>query len=132
MTFLRVMTLNNLYCVPQDEIEFFSDVWANRAAFNVNTLKRYDADIIGLQEFEPIHWATYQQELDGYQSAMPMSTVPAPPSSGKSSASSCLPAAFSRCRAATSPTLPTSKTKSCWKPPGCNCAAGRATSSSFL
>ena len=70
MTFLRVMTLNNLYCVPEDEIEFFSDVWANRAAFNVKTLKRYDADIIGLQEFEPIHWATYQQELDGYQSAM--------------------------------------------------------------
>ena len=34
MTFLRVMTLNNLYCVPEDEIEFFSDVWANRAAFS--------------------------------------------------------------------------------------------------
>ena len=48
MTFLRVMTLNNFNSVPPDEIECFSDVWANRAAFNVATLKRYDPDIIGL------------------------------------------------------------------------------------
>ena len=67
MTFLRVMTLNNLDFVPDGEIEFFSDVWADRAAFNVKTLKRYDADVIGFQEFEPVHWATYQQELGGYE-----------------------------------------------------------------
>ncbi len=70
MTFLRVMTLNNFNAVPEDEIEFYSDVWANRAAFNVKTLKRYDPDVIGLQEFEPVHWAAYQQELGGYQHAI--------------------------------------------------------------
>jgi endonuclease/exonuclease/phosphatase family metal-dependent hydrolase len=70
MTFLRVMTLNNFNSIPADEIEFYSDVWANRAAFNVKILKRFDPDIIGLQEFEPEHWATYQQELDAYQGAI--------------------------------------------------------------
>lgn len=70
MTFLRVMTLNNFNSVPDDEVECFSDVWANRAAFNVKTLKRYDPDILGLQEFEPVHWATYQQELSGYAHAI--------------------------------------------------------------
>jgi endonuclease/exonuclease/phosphatase family metal-dependent hydrolase len=70
MTFLRVMTLNNSNSVPEDEIEFLSDVWANRAAFNVKTIKRYDPDIIGFQEFEPLHLTTYQQELGGYQHAI--------------------------------------------------------------
>jgi endonuclease/exonuclease/phosphatase family metal-dependent hydrolase len=70
MTFLRVMTLNNFNSVPEDEIECFSDVWANRAAFNVKTLKRYDPDILGLQEFEPVHGATYQQEMEGYGHAI--------------------------------------------------------------
>ena len=38
MTFLRVMTLNNFNTVSEADIECFSDVWANRAAFNVKTL----------------------------------------------------------------------------------------------
>ena len=66
MTFIRVMTLNNFNTIPAAYVENFSDVWANRAAFNVRTLKRYDPDLIGFQEFEPEHWATYQQELSGY------------------------------------------------------------------
>ena len=66
MTFLRVMTLNNFNTLAAADIEYFSDVWANRAALNVKTLKRYNPDLIGLQEFEPEHWATYQQELSGY------------------------------------------------------------------
>ena len=66
MTFLRVMTLNNFNTLPETEIEYFSDLWANRSAFNVKTLKRYAPDLIGFQEFEPVHWATYQQELSGY------------------------------------------------------------------
>lgn len=70
MTFLRVMTLNNFNSIPEDDIEHFSDVWANRAAFNVKTLKRYDPDIIGFQEFEPVHWATYRQELGGCEDAI--------------------------------------------------------------
>jgi endonuclease/exonuclease/phosphatase family metal-dependent hydrolase len=61
------MTLNNFNTVPEGEIEYFSDIWANRADFNVKTLKRYASDVIGLQEFEPIHWATYQQDLPEYE-----------------------------------------------------------------
>ena len=37
MTFVRVMSLNNLNTIPAEYIEHFSDVWANRAAFNVIT-----------------------------------------------------------------------------------------------
>jgi endonuclease/exonuclease/phosphatase family metal-dependent hydrolase len=70
MTFVRVMTLNNLNAIPEADIEYFSDVWANRAAFNVKTLKRYAPDVIGFQEFEPVHWATYQQELREYRHAI--------------------------------------------------------------
>lgn len=70
MTILRVMTLNNFNTIPEADIEYVSDVWANRAAFNVKTLKRYDSDLIGFQEFEPEHWATYQQELVGYDAVI--------------------------------------------------------------
>lgn len=66
MTFIRIMTLNNFNTLPVADIEYFSDLWANRAAFNVKTLNRYNPDLIGFQEFEPVHWATYQQELSGY------------------------------------------------------------------
>lgn len=71
MTFIRVMTLNNFNTIPEADIECFSDVWANRAAFNVKTLKRYEPDLIGFQEFEPEHWATYQQELSDYHQLLP-------------------------------------------------------------
>lgn len=70
MTFIRLMTLNNFNTIPATEIEAVSDIWANRAAFNVQTLKRYNPDVIGLQEFELIHWATYQQELGGYEAVI--------------------------------------------------------------
>lgn len=70
MTFLRLMTLNNFNTVAEDEIEHFSDIWANRADFNVKTLKRYRPDVIGLQEFEPIHWVTYQQALPEYEALL--------------------------------------------------------------
>ena len=63
MTFLRVMTLNNFNTLPETEIEYFSDLWANRSTFNVKILKRYAPDLLGFQEFEPVHWATYQQEM---------------------------------------------------------------------
>jgi endonuclease/exonuclease/phosphatase family metal-dependent hydrolase len=70
MTLLRVMTLNNFNTISEEYIEHFSDVWANRAAFNVKTIKRYRPDVIGFQEFEPEHWATYRQELTGYGHAI--------------------------------------------------------------
>lgn len=64
------MTLNNFNTIPEADMENVSDVWANRAAFNVKTLKRYQPDLIGFQEFEPVHWATYRQELTGYGHAI--------------------------------------------------------------
>lgn len=66
MTNIRVMTFNLFNTVPDDQVEHFSDIWANRAAFNVKTIKRYDPDVIGFQEFEPVHWATYRKELADY------------------------------------------------------------------
>ena len=72
MTFIRVMTLNNFNTIPEADVEHFSDVWANRAAFNVKTLKRYNPDVIGFQEFESEHWTTYQQELTGYDQVLPI------------------------------------------------------------
>jgi endonuclease/exonuclease/phosphatase family metal-dependent hydrolase len=63
---IRAMSFNIFNAIPDDEIEYFSDLWANRADFNVKTIKRYDPDIIGFQEFEPVHWDTYRESLDGY------------------------------------------------------------------
>ncbi|MEZ4860990.1 MAG: endonuclease/exonuclease/phosphatase family protein [Caldilineaceae bacterium] len=71
MTFIRIMTLNNFNTTPAADIEHVSDVWANRAAFNVKTIKRYEPDLIGFQEFEPEHWATYQHEFTDYQTILP-------------------------------------------------------------
>jgi endonuclease/exonuclease/phosphatase family metal-dependent hydrolase len=66
-THLRLMTFNIfLTTLPADEIEFFSDVWANRSAFNVATIRRYRPDVIGFQEFDHGHWQTYQTELADY------------------------------------------------------------------
>jgi endonuclease/exonuclease/phosphatase family metal-dependent hydrolase len=64
------MTFNIFNTVPDDEIEHFSDHWANRAAFNVKTIKRYDPDLIGFQEFEPVHRATYRETLPDYAHAI--------------------------------------------------------------
>jgi endonuclease/exonuclease/phosphatase family metal-dependent hydrolase len=60
------MTFNIFNTIPDDEVEFFSDLWANRSAFNAKTIKRYDPDLIGFQEFEPVHRATYQETLPEY------------------------------------------------------------------
>ncbi len=66
MTRVRVMTFNIFNSVPDEELRFYSDVWANRSEFNVKTIKRYDPDLIGFQEFQPIHRATYEKHLSGY------------------------------------------------------------------
>lgn len=64
---IRVMTFNIFQSPLQEEdIQFFSDVWANRADFNVATIKRYKPDIIGFQEFCPDHWQTYREQLSEY------------------------------------------------------------------
>jgi endonuclease/exonuclease/phosphatase family metal-dependent hydrolase len=67
MSRIRIMTLNNFNTIPAEEIEYFSDLWENRSLFNVRTIKRYAPDLIGFQEFEPEHRATYLQELGDYE-----------------------------------------------------------------
>jgi endonuclease/exonuclease/phosphatase family metal-dependent hydrolase len=62
------MTFNIfLTTLAEDEIEFYSDVWANRADYNVATIKRYRPDLIGFQEFCHDHWQTYREQLDEYR-----------------------------------------------------------------
>lgn len=70
MAHIRVMTINNFNTIPEEEIEFPSDRWENRADYNVNFLKRYRPDIIGFQEFEPEHGETYRQTLDEYEQSI--------------------------------------------------------------
>jgi endonuclease/exonuclease/phosphatase family metal-dependent hydrolase len=67
MTRIRVMSFNIFNTLPESDIELFSDVWENRSAFNVKTIQRYDPDLIGFQEFEPIHRATYNETLTNYE-----------------------------------------------------------------
>ena len=69
MTFLRVMSFNVfLTTLPEDEIEYPSDVWANRADLNVRTIRRYAPDIIGFQELDAGHRATYADPFADYGS----------------------------------------------------------------
>lgn len=67
MTRVRVMSFNIFNTTPESEVVYVSDVWANRAEFNVKTIQRYDPDLIGFQEFEPIHRTTYAENLTGYE-----------------------------------------------------------------
>ncbi len=67
MSRVRVMTFNIfLTTLPPDDIQFFSDIWSNRADFNVATINRYNPDVIGFQEFDLGHWATYREQLANY------------------------------------------------------------------
>jgi endonuclease/exonuclease/phosphatase family metal-dependent hydrolase len=64
---IRVMSFNIYNTIPAAEVDHPSQVWDNRAALNVKTIKRYDPDIIGFQEFEPEHRVTYQALLPDYE-----------------------------------------------------------------
>jgi endonuclease/exonuclease/phosphatase family metal-dependent hydrolase len=67
MTFLRVMSFNVfLTTLGEDEIEHPSNIWANRADLNVRTIQRYYPDLIGFQELDAGHRATYAAHLSGY------------------------------------------------------------------
>ncbi len=68
MTFLRVMSFNVfLTTLAEDEIEHPSDIWADRADLNVRTIRRYAPDLIGIQELDAGHRATYAAHLADYQ-----------------------------------------------------------------
>jgi endonuclease/exonuclease/phosphatase family metal-dependent hydrolase len=67
MSMIRVMSFNVFVTsLLEEEIECFSDIWANRAAFNTSTIKRYRPDLIGFQEFDAGHWERYQHDLSDY------------------------------------------------------------------
>lgn len=67
MSIVRVMSFNVFLTeLQEDEIEHFSDIWSHRADFNVQTIKRYHPDVIGFQELDRGHLATYQEHLSGY------------------------------------------------------------------
>ena len=57
----KVMTFNVCGAVPDGP-----NGWPNRAALNVSTVKRYDADLIGFQEVGEGILRTYQAELPEY------------------------------------------------------------------
>jgi mRNA deadenylase 3'-5' endonuclease subunit Ccr4 len=67
---IRVMTFNIFHSdLEEDEIEHFSDIWANRADFSVKTVMRYAPDVICLQEFtRHIHGDTYERQFPEYGS----------------------------------------------------------------
>lgn len=68
MAIIRLMSFNVFQTnLAEDEIEYFSDVWTNRAAFNVHTIRRYRPDVIGFQELDQGHLATYRDQLATYQ-----------------------------------------------------------------
>ena len=64
---IRVMSFNIfLTCTDDEESEKFTELWRQRADYNVQTIKRYSPDLIGFQEFDAGHWATYQAQLGEY------------------------------------------------------------------
>ena len=42
------------------------NIWSERAALNVETIKRYEPDVIGFQELQKENLEVYEQELPGY------------------------------------------------------------------
>ena len=59
---LRVMSFNVRGASHRDGI----NVWEKRAALNVETIKRYAPDVIGLQEVHAPNLEVYKEELPGY------------------------------------------------------------------
>ncbi|CAA9438637.1 MAG: hypothetical protein AVDCRST_MAG22-3880 [uncultured Rubrobacteraceae bacterium] len=63
---LRVMSFNIRGASHRDGI----NVWEGRAALNVETVKRYAPDLIGLQELHAPNLEVYKEELPGYARIM--------------------------------------------------------------
>jgi hypothetical protein len=58
----KVMTFNIRGAFPGDGV----NVWPNRAALNVATIKRHAPDLIGCQEMQTANLDTYRARLEGY------------------------------------------------------------------
>ncbi|MDQ4106965.1 MAG: hypothetical protein M3157_07325 [Actinomycetota bacterium] len=59
---IRVMSFNVRGASHEDGI----NVWGERAAMNVETIRRYGPDIIGFQEVQSENLEVYERELPGY------------------------------------------------------------------
>lgn len=63
---VRVMSFNVRGASHRDGI----NVWQVRAELNVQTIKRYEPDVIGFQELHAPNLAVYKKELPGYERIM--------------------------------------------------------------
>ncbi len=63
MDSLRVMSFNVRGSFVKSDGD---NVWENRAALNVETIKKYDPDLIGFQEIQLGNLETYEKELPEY------------------------------------------------------------------
>jgi endonuclease/exonuclease/phosphatase family metal-dependent hydrolase len=66
---IRVMSFNVLHTVATDDdadAEELAEGWRQRADLNVRVIRRYRPDLIGFQEYDAGHRATYQTHLDDY------------------------------------------------------------------
>jgi len=72
MTTFKVMTFNirgSLFEMDGDNI------WENRADLNLATIKKYDPDIIGFQEFQSGNHKFYDEHLTGYAYELGLKTI---------------------------------------------------------
>jgi endonuclease/exonuclease/phosphatase family metal-dependent hydrolase len=68
MSFFRVMSFNVLDNSEDPDLTPTSpDSWPNRAEFNIQTIKKYRPDLIGFQEFCPLHRETYKERFPEYE-----------------------------------------------------------------
>ena len=68
MSFFRVMSFNVLENSGDDELTPDSPaVWSNRSEFSIQTIHKYDPDLIGFQEFGQMHWDSYKDRFPEYE-----------------------------------------------------------------
>ena len=66
MADFRIMTFNIRGAPDDDGV----NIWPNRAALNVETIRRCAPDLIGFQEAQAPNLETYQHQLKDYQSEL--------------------------------------------------------------
>ena len=69
MTLIRVMTFNVnglTYTGPGASPDALANDWKHRAPLNLQTIQRWNPDLIGFQEVQEANLATYQDSLVGY------------------------------------------------------------------
>ena len=68
MSFFRVMSFNIWDNFGDTDLMADSpELWSNRSGFNLQTIRKYDPDFIGFQEFGQTHWDTYRDRFPEYE-----------------------------------------------------------------